>query len=212
MQGFILKNASMNWWLMMIIPLTSAFIGWATNRLAVIMLFRPQKPVRVFGTTIQGIFPKRQLQFAQQIGALVSKELVSFNEIESKLTSEENIKKIMPVAEEHVDDFLRNKLKVAFPMIGMLIGEKTIDTLKGIFMKELETIFPVIIKAYVQNLQQDLDLEQMTAKKIATLSAGKLETAIYNGLKKELRAAGLFFGLIGLLIGLVQVGIVYLLQ
>lgn len=197
---------------MIIIPVTSAFIGWVTNRLAVVMLFRPQKPVRVFGITIQGIFPKRQPQFAQQIGALVSKELVSFNEIESKLTKEENIKNIMPVAEVHVDDFLRNKLKEAFPMIGMLIGEKTIETLKGIFMKELETIFPVIIKGYVQNLQQDLDLEQMVASKIAKLSSDKLETAMYSGLKKELSAAGFFFGLIGFLIGLIQVGIVYLLQ
>src|SRR5690349_18820017 len=108
----------MNWWLMIIIPVTSAFIGWVTNRLAVIMLFRPQQPVRLFGITIQGVFPKRQPQFAQQIGALISKELVSFNQIESKLTNEENIKKIMPVAEVHVDDFLRNKLKEAFPMIG----------------------------------------------------------------------------------------------
>src|ERR1044072_1676359 len=202
----------MNWWLMIIIPVTSAFIGWVTNRLAVTMLFRPKNPVRVLGFTVQGIFPNRQPQFAQQIGALVSRELVSFNKIESKLTSEDNIKKIMPVAEVHVDDFLRNKLKVAFPMIGMLIGEKTIETLKGIFMQELETIFPVIIKGYVQNLQQDLDLEQMAANKIANLSADKLETAMYNGLKKELRAAAFFFGLIGFLIGLIQVGIVYLLQ
>jgi uncharacterized membrane protein YheB (UPF0754 family) len=138
--------------------------------------------------------------------------LVSFNEIESKLTNEDNIKKIMPVAEEHVDDFLRNKLKVAFPMIGMLIGEKTINTLKDIFMKELETIFPVIIKGYVQNLQQDLDLEQMVANKITTLQADKLEKAMYQGLKKELRTAGFFFALIGFLIGLVQVGIVYILN
>lgn len=202
----------MNWWLMIIIPVTSAFIGWVTNRLAVKMLFRPKNPVRFPGITIQGIFPKRQPQFAQQIGALVSKELVSFNEIESKLTNEENIKKIMPVAEVHVDDFLRNKLKEAFPMIGMLIGEKTIETLKGIFMKELETIFPVIIKGYVQNLQQDLDLEQMVATKIANLSTDKLETAMYDGLKKELRAAGFFFSFIGFLIGSVQVAIIYILQ
>jgi uncharacterized membrane protein YheB (UPF0754 family) len=97
-------------------------------------------------------------------------------------------------------------------MIGMLIGDRTINTLKEIFMKELETIFPVVIKGYVQNLQQDLDLEQMVATKIATLQADKLETAMYLSLKKELRAAGFFFGLIGFLIGLVQVGIVYLLQ
>jgi len=201
----------MNWWLM-IIPVIAAFIGWVTNWLAVKMLFRPQKPVRIFGITIQGIFPKKQPQFARQIGALVSRELVSFSEIESRITSGDNVKKIMPVAEQHIDDFLRNKLKEAFPMIGMLIGERTIGTLKDIFMKELETIFPVIIRAYVQNLQHDLDLEQMVATKIATLSADKLEQALYQGLQKELRMAGIFFCLLGFLIGLIQVAIIYLLQ
>lgn len=202
----------MNWWLVIIIPVTSAFTGYITNRLAVKMLFRPRKPVRVFGITIQGIFPARQPQFAQQIGALVTSELVSFSEIEAKITSEESVKKIMPVAELHIDDFLRNKLKEAFPMIGMLIGEKTIGTLKTIFMNELETIFPVIMKEYVKNLQQDLDVEKMVTEKIAALSADKLETAMYLGLKKELRQAGFFFGLLGFLIGLVQVGIIYILK
>jgi uncharacterized membrane protein YheB (UPF0754 family) len=202
----------MNWWLVIIIPVTSAFIGYITNRLAVKMLFRPKKPVRVFGITVQGIFPAKQPQFAQQIGALVSSELVSFSEIETKITSADSVKKIMPVAELHIDDFLRNKLKEAFPMIGMLIGEKTIGTLKTIFMNELETIFPIIMKEYVQNLKKDLDLEQMVATKIAALSADKLETAMYQGLKKELRQAGFFFGLLGFLTGLVQVGIVYILQ
>jgi uncharacterized membrane protein YheB (UPF0754 family) len=202
----------MNWWLVIIIPVTSAFIGYITNRLAVKMLFRPKKPVRVFGITVQGIFPAKQPQFAQQIGALVSSELVSFAEIEEKITSVESVKKIMPVAELHIDDFLRNKLKEAFPMIGMLIGEKTIGTLKTIFMNELETIFPIIMKEYVQHLKNDLDLEQMVATKIAALSADKLETAMYQGLKKELRQAGFFFGLLGFLIGLAQVGMVYLLQ
>jgi uncharacterized membrane protein YheB (UPF0754 family) len=202
----------MNWWLLIIIPVTSAFIGWVTNWLAVRMLFRPQKPARIFGITIQGIFPKKQPQFAQQIGALVSRELVSFNEIEEKITSTESVKKIMPVAEQHIDDFLRNKLKEAFPMIGMLIGEKTIGTLKTIFMNELETIFPIIMKEYVQNLQKDLNLEHMVATKIAALSADKLEAGMQQGLKKELRMAGLFFGLLGFLMGLIQVGIIYILQ
>jgi uncharacterized membrane protein YheB (UPF0754 family) len=198
----------MNWWLMIIIPLTSAFIGWVTNWLAIKMLFHPRKPVRVLGFTLQGIFPRRQPQFAKQIGALVSSELVSFDEIEARITNEENVKKIMPLAEIHIDDFLRNKLKVAFPMIGMLIGEKTIGTLKTIFMNELETIFPIIIKGYVQNLQKDLDLENMVADKIAALSADKLEASLYQALSKELRLAGVLFGVLGFIIGLVQMIVV----
>jgi uncharacterized membrane protein YheB (UPF0754 family) len=82
----------MNWWLLIIIPCISAFIGWITNLVAIKMLFHPRQPVRILGLTIQGIFPKRQMQFAQKLGALVSNELLSFDEIEAKITSEENLK------------------------------------------------------------------------------------------------------------------------
>jgi uncharacterized membrane protein YheB (UPF0754 family) len=172
------------------------------------MLFHPKKPVRIFGFTIQGIFPRRQPQFAQKAGALVSNELVSFTEIEATITNAENVKKIMPLAEIHIDDFLRNKLKEAFPMIGMLIGEKTIGTLKTIFMNELETIFPIIIKGYVQNLQNDLDLDNMVAEKVAAIPPDKLEAALYQALSKELRLAQILGGVLGLLIGLIQVFII----
>lgn len=198
----------MNWLIMIMIPVISAFIGWIPIWIAIKMLFHPKKPVQVLGFTIQGIFPRRQPQFAQKVGALVSNELVSFPEIEATITNEENVKKIMPLAEIHIDDFLRNKLKDAFPMIGMLIGEKTIGTLKTIFMNELETIFPIIIKEYVQNLQKDLDLEKMVAEKIAALSADKLEASLYQALSKELRSIQMFGVVLGFLIGLIQVSLI----
>lgn len=183
----------------------SAFIGWITIRMAVKMLFRPKKPVRIFGFTLQGVLHQRQLQFARQLGALVSKELLSFTDIEEKITNPDNIQKIMPVAEKHVDEFLRSKLGVAFPMIGMFIGEKTINQLKTLFMNELETIFPVIIKGYMQNLQNDLNLEQMVVDKVSTLSIDKLEAGLYESMAKELRAVQVFGLIVGLIVGIMQV-------
>jgi uncharacterized membrane protein YheB (UPF0754 family) len=202
----------MNWWLLILIPLLSAFTGWASNWLLIKMLFHPKKPVRVLGFTVQGIFPKRQMEFAAPLGALVSKELLSFNELEAKITSADNFKKIMPTVEIHVDDFLRNKLKEAFPMIGMLIGDRTINTLKEIFMNELETLFPVIMKGYMENLQNDLDLEQLISDKIATFSPDKLETVLYQTMGKELRQARLLGAAIGFLVGLIQVGMIIVLM
>jgi len=198
----------MNLWLLIIIPLTSAFIGWFTNWLSIRMLFHPRKPIRILGFTIQGILPKHQLQFAQKLGTLVSTELFSFAEIEEKITSPDTLKKIMPVVETHVDEFLRHRLKEAFPMIGMFIGEKTINSLKDVFMKELETIFPVIMRNYVQNLQQDINLEQLVATKVAAFPMDQLETMLNQNLSKQLRLAGIMGAVVGLLIGLVQVAIV----
>ena len=202
----------MNWWLLIIIPFLSAFIGWVSNWLLIKLLFHPQKPVRLPGFTLQGIYPKRQKQLAAQLSALVSRELLSFTDLEAKITSPDNFNKIKPTVEEHVDDFLRNKLKEAFPMIGMLIGDRTINTLKEIFMKELETLFPVIMKAYMQNLQKDLDLDKLISDKLTSFTPEKLEATLYQNMGKELAQARLVGAVVGLIIGLVQVCIILALK
>jgi uncharacterized membrane protein YheB (UPF0754 family) len=198
----------MNWLLLIIIPLTSAFIGYTGNKLLINILFHPLKPVRMPGFTIQGIIPKRQKQLAAQLSTLLSREFLSFTDLEAKIASPDNFKKIMPTVEIHIDDFLRNKLKDSFPMITM-VGDRTINTLKDIFMKELETLFPVIMKAYVQNLQKDLDLEQLIKDKLASFSPEKMKAGFYDAMGKELRQAGLMGAAFGFMIGLVQVIIIF---
>jgi hypothetical protein len=70
------------------------------------MLFYPREPKKILGITFQGIFPKRQKQFAEKLGKLVSAEFLSFTDIEQKISDPDNLKKIMPMIESHVDDFL----------------------------------------------------------------------------------------------------------
>ena len=76
-----------------LLPLIAAFIGWFTNWIAIKMLFHPKEPKKILGITFQGIFPKRQRQFAEKLGALVSTELISFAEIEAKIVNHLNTTK-----------------------------------------------------------------------------------------------------------------------
>ena len=75
---------AMNIWLILI-PFISAFIGWFTNWIAIKMLFHPKEPIKIMGISFHGIFPKRQQQFAEKLGKLVSSELLSFKDIEEKI-------------------------------------------------------------------------------------------------------------------------------
>jgi uncharacterized membrane protein YheB (UPF0754 family) len=194
----------MNWWLVSI-PIISGFIGWITNWVAIKMLFHPRNPVKVLGFTFHGIFPKRQKQFAEKLGKLVSEELLSFSEIEQKIINPTNLKKIMPLVESHVDDFLRNKLKDVFPVISMFIGDKTINELKGFFMAELEALFPILMQRYMKNLQDELDLERIVVEKVSGFSSDKLEEILMGIMSKEFRFVEIIGGVLGFLIGLLQV-------
>jgi uncharacterized membrane protein YheB (UPF0754 family) len=201
----------MNYWLF-IIPLISAFIGWVTNWIAIKMLFHPREPKKILGITFHGIFPKRQQQFAEKLGKLVSAEFLSFTDIEQKISDPENLKKIMPMIENHVDDFLRIKLRDEMPVLSMFIGDKTIASLKKVFMQEIEILFPQVMKQFATNLKDELDLEEIVIKKVAGFSSDKLEEVLYQIMSKEFRFVEIIGAVIGFIIGLLQVMLTWLIS
>jgi uncharacterized membrane protein YheB (UPF0754 family) len=199
----------MNYWLILI-PIISAFIGWVTNWIAIKMLFHPRDPKKILGVTFHGIFPKRQQQFAEKLGKLISTEFLSFSDIEQKISSPENLKKVMPEIEAHVDHFLRKKLADQMPMLSMFIGDKTINNLKSVFMQELESLFPDIMKKFASNMKNELDLEKIVTAKVAAFSSDKLEAILYQIMSKEFRFVEIIGAVLGFLIGIVQIVITLL--
>jgi uncharacterized membrane protein YheB (UPF0754 family) len=194
----------MKWWFYTI-PVISAFIHWLTIWMALKMLFHPRKPKKFLWLTFHGVFPKRQQQIAESLGRIVGQELLSFGDIEKTITHPENLQKILPHVEEHIDHFLRTKLKQSMPVVAMFIGDKTISQLKNVFMNELEELFPVIMKNYIGNLKNDLDLERIVVEKIANFSSDKLEEMLNQILTKEFRFVEVIGAALGFFIGLLQI-------
>jgi uncharacterized membrane protein YheB (UPF0754 family) len=177
----------MTWWLILI-PVASAFSCWLTIKLFFFFLFHR-------------LLPQKQPIIANKIGKAVVENFFSDKMIEEKITDPKNLQKIMPVVEEHIDDFLRNKLKKQLPIVGMFIGDKTISSLKSVFMGELENLFPQVMKSFASNLKDDLNIEKLVVEKINAVSIASLKTAFYENLSGENRVLSISSASIGFLIG-----------
>ncbi len=196
--------------LLYLIPFISAFIGWFTNWIAIKMLFHPKQPVKVLGITIQGIFPKRQQQFAQKLGVLVATELLHFNDIAAKLKDPKQLESVTPVIESHIDTFLRVKLQEKLPVVSMFIGDNTIGKLKEGMMEEINGLLPEVIGKYADNLSEKMDVEKMVTNKVANFSSDKLEEILTAIMSKEFRFVEIIGGVLGFVIGLIQVILTYI--
>ncbi len=201
----------MNYWLLILVPLTAASIGWITTQLLIKLLFYPRQSKKIFGASYQGIFPHRKAEIAEKLGQYASTVFLNLDTIGQKINDPENLKKIMPMIENHIDDFLRNRLGKEMPMISMFIGDKTISKLKEAFMKEIETLFPVVMAQYAANMKDSIDFRQIVIEKVMHLSTDKLEKKFYQLTSRDLKFAGIGGAIIGLLIGFIQVLIIYLL-
>lgn len=195
--------------LIYLVPFISAFIGWITNLIAIRMLFHPRTPVNLWFFTLQGIFPKRQRQFAEKLGKLVADELLSFDDISARLSDPQKIKSMLPGIANQMDDFLRYRLPDSMPVLSMFIGDNTIAKIKTVFMQEMERILPRLIHQYVEDHRSGLDLEKIVTAKVSGFSSDKLEDILNSIMKKEFRFVEIIGGVLGFLIGLVQMLITF---
>jgi uncharacterized membrane protein YheB (UPF0754 family) len=194
----------MNPWLYSI-PFISAFIHWLTIWMALKLLFHPHEPRRILGLTIQGVFPKRKEQIAANLGRIVGQELLSFHDIENTISNPANTQMFLPLIENHIDEFLKKRLKTALPVLSIFIGEKTIRELKSVFMNELEDLIPVIMKNYASKFRDKLDLEKIIVEKVTNFSSDRLETMLNQILTKEFRFVEWIGAALGFLIGCLQI-------
>ena len=124
------------WW---VLPAFGLLVGWATNWIALNVIFRPLHPTRVGPFTLQGLFLKRQKQVATVWCRIVTREIVNVRSIihamvggpKSDVTQTLIKKHIEPIVHEAVDPLLRLPAQLAvgndsFEDMMHRVGEKSI--------------------------------------------------------------------------------------
>jgi len=186
-----------------------ALIGWFTNVLAIKMLFRPLKPIKIpiINITLQGLIPKRRSEIASSIGAVVENELVSMDEILEKLVSEENKNEAISVIKEKLLKVIDYKIPSIIPYS---IKTKIIDYFEEQINKDARSILDSSIESIVSKSVHKINIGKMVEEKIDEFELDKMESLILSITSRELKYIELLGGLLGGLIGLFQSVIVRL--
>jgi uncharacterized membrane protein YheB (UPF0754 family) len=88
-------------------PVIGAVIGYFTNSIAVRMMFRPLKPVKIGGFTLPftpGLIPKGQSRLAKAIGTTVGEQLLTQESLTQSLLSDSMKQKISADVGEFLKD------------------------------------------------------------------------------------------------------------
>ena len=94
-------------------PVVGTIIGYGTNYVAVKMLFRPKKEIKIWGHTLPftpGAIPKGRDRLARSIGEIVGKNLVTEEDIKSKLLSETAQNAVIGTVTEHMTVELKQEI------------------------------------------------------------------------------------------------------
>jgi uncharacterized membrane protein YheB (UPF0754 family) len=171
------------------LPLIAAVIGWLFNLTFINYLFGK-------------MIPSRMPAIAGKAGRYASDKVLNMDVIAAKITDPANLAEMKPFIEQHIDTFLKVKLKEKMPAIAMFVGEKTLDTMKASLMDEIDVLLPNLLQKYAGNLGEKINIESVLISKINELPVAEL---LNKNLRKEKMMFQLFGALSGLVIGLVMV-------
>jgi len=189
--------------LLIIIPFVGALIGWSTNKLAVKMLFRPYKPIIIplLGIEIQGVIPKRQGEIAKVVGQVVEEELLSVDDIIEHIHQSDLTSKLQGSISEAVRSKVMRKVPSFLPAsLKSILSEILNDLIK----KEIPPMIDNLIDKLVVNFKEDIKPSKMVEEKINKFNLLELEKVILAIASKELRHIEILGGILGFIIGLIQ--------
>jgi uncharacterized membrane protein YheB (UPF0754 family) len=191
------------------IPVVSALIGYVTNYIAVRMLFRPHHPKRFLGITLHGLVPRRQKEIAASLGAMIEKNLFSHADVQQALSSKETADEAAAFLNEQIDLFVQ-KLASQNPMVGMFLQGPLLEQVKGMLSAQMSERFPLFVERVVQRAESGLNVSAIVQSKIEGFDLTKLEEIIHEISAKELKTIEVLGGVLGFLVGLVQLAVMQL--
>ncbi len=190
------------------VPVLGGVIGYVTNAVAVKMIFRPVRPRRFLGLRWQGLIGRRQKELAASIGRVVGDHLVRHEDI-VKVFAAIDLERITDQAIERglaakVADLRR------LPLIGGLLTPQRVADLRALilhaFLEHKDQIYAELERA----LDQGLDVNAIVAEKVSAFPVEQLEALVMEVARRELRAIEVLGGVLGFLVGLLQVGVLAL--
>ena len=175
--------------------IVGAGIGYATNVIAIIMLFRPYKPIKIplVRWQILGLIPKRRDEIARSIGETVENELISMDEISAQFLTDANKEKLVETIKNKVKEVVSEKTE----SIPFGLGSVVNNMVEEIVEVELTIFIYDQADELVRDMTQNIDIGQMVEDKINEFELKKIEEIILKVASTELRHIELLGGILG---------------
>ncbi|GAA0241505.1 DUF445 domain-containing protein [Metaclostridioides mangenotii] len=177
-------------------------IGYITNVVAIRLIFRPIKAIKIpiLNIEIIGLIPKRREEIATNIAKIVEEEFISLDEILDNVITEDDKDEVVIYIKSRISVLLNEKISYVPSGIKKLIEGYLNDMVE----EEVKNSIDDLSKGMMAKASERINIQEMIEGKINELDLLVLEDLIISVAKKELKHIE-FLGLVlGFLIGIVQ--------
>lgn len=187
-----------------VLGVCGALIGWFTNMVAVRLLFRPRRPIRLGPWRLQGLLPQRQKEIARSVGEAVERELISSADLAGCLQDPVWKAGLVVSLTNRATEELERHLPAFLPRA---VRSWIKEQVSRVVEREGSGVLEAVLADVAANLAE-LRLGKIVEERLNAFSLERLEKISWQVAGRELRFIEYVGGVLGLLIGLAQAALV----
>lgn len=191
------------------LPTVTGFIGWFTNWVAIKMLFRPRKSFHFLGLNWQGLIPRRRAQIASTIAEIIERDILSSHTLQNELKQINLDPYLKEIARRLVQESLAQKLK-GIPFIGNFITNSSLEMLERMTLESIEKEAQPLMDKLALEMEKQIHVKRIIEEKINEFDLDKLESMIMETARKEFKLIEWVGGILGFLVGVIQLLILWI--
>lgn len=170
------------WWLL---PLGGVFVGWATNWLALKMIFNPKKEISVLGMRFQGLFIKRQKEVSTEYAKIITNKVLTVERMFDRIFRGNASDRLINLLHDHVKDAIDTQAGLSRPIYQIFAGKAKYTELKNLAADRFVEELPRSIQSTFDYAHEALDLETTMREKMISLSPVEFEGVLRPAFQED---------------------------
>jgi uncharacterized membrane protein YheB (UPF0754 family) len=187
------------------LPAFGGFVGFFSDWIALQMMFRPLRPKKILGVTIQGLFIKRQNEVAADYAALISKQLLTSRNMMEELFSGTHSDRVIELVSRHVKQEIDLQAGIVRPLVVYAMGGEKYQRLKEQVATRILAQLPETMKHVESYAEDAMDIRNTLVTRMQQLTPEEFEGMLRPAFKEDEWSLIIVGAVLGFLVGEMQI-------
>ena len=187
------------------LPAFGGFVGFFSDWIALQMMFRPLRPKKIMGFTLQGLFIKRQNEVAADYAALISKQLLTSANMMEELFSGTHSARVIELVSHHVKEEIDLQAGIVRPLVVYAMGGEKYQRLKEQVATRIMAQLPETMKHVESYAEDAMDVRNTLVMRMQQLTPEEFEGMLRPAFKEDEWSLIIVGAVLGFLVGEMQI-------
>lgn len=194
------------WW---ILPLFGAIVGYATNWIALRIIFQPLEPKKIGPFVLQGLFLKRQKEVSNIWSGIITQEIITVKNIIDAMINGPKSEYTNLVIKKYIRDVVDRVVGFAKPMVQFTFGSKEYSKIKESASDKAIRLTPSTFNDAAFNRERAMLVKQMLTERMEALTSAEFQYLLRPAFQEDELKLIIMGAVLGLGAGIAQLFLIF---